>query len=514
MMSQQSKVHRDLLRRYLPHAFVATILIAIAPVVVVATMPPFTSLPWYLSVIAGMALSVGVTQASNLAWVKWFGTDDLVFSDLMLWGWIKRFRVERRIARVTAKLRVLENPSDSNALSIEAKTKILTDLVTSLEARDAYTHGHSRRVTRHAYMIAKAMGLPADQVERVRIAASVHDVGKLGIPLSIIRKPGKLTDEEFAQIAEHSVKGAELVTPLGDPLLTAIVRHHHERIDGSGYPDRLTGEEIPLGARIIAVADTFDAITSTRAYRKASPHSAALKIIRKEAGTQLDRDVVKAFLGYYSGRRSLEWWMVVTTLPQRAWAAIGGWGRSAVAMPAMQGIAAAGTAALVATSLGPAWRGPILPERSSDRSVTAVAEAFDEENTNPSSEYSHGIGAQGRGVNGPNHKGKGHGKGKSNKGGNGKGNKGGNGKGKPADHPESQGGTSGGGASNAAVAKPEKPEKAAKDDGAVVVETPETVTEEVTEEVAAPAPAPAAPAEGNGPPDKPEKPTKPSKGAR
>ncbi|MGH2807821.1 MAG: HD-GYP domain-containing protein, partial [Actinomycetota bacterium] len=353
-MSQQINPSITRSSRHLGYALTATFLVAIAPVAVVATMPPFTSLPRYLSIIAGMVLSVAVTQAANFAWVKWFATGDLVFGDLMLWGWVRRVRVQRRVARVAEKVRVLEQPAGANALSIEAKTKILTDLVEALETRDSYTHGHSRRVTRHAFMIAKAMGLPPAQVERIRIAASVHDVGKLGIPLSIIRKPGKLTDDEFAQIAEHSVKGAELVAPLGDPMLTAIVRHHHERIDGSGYPDRLSGDAIPLGARIIAVADTFDAITSTRAYRKAARHSTALKIIRKEAGTQLDRDVVKAFLGYYSGRRSVEWWMVVTTLPQRAWAALGGWGRSAVAMPAVNGIAAAGTAALVATSLAPA----------------------------------------------------------------------------------------------------------------------------------------------------------------
>jgi HD-GYP domain-containing protein (c-di-GMP phosphodiesterase class II) len=143
------------------------------------------------------------------------------------------------------------------------------------------------------------MGLPELQVATVRAAAALHDVGKINTPRAVLHKPGRLTDVELALIELHPVDGAEIVSTLGDPELTAMVRHHHERLDGTGYPDGLAGEEIPLGARIIAVADTFDAITSTRPYRPASTHEAAMEILEAEAGPRLDTSGVRALQAYY-----------------------------------------------------------------------------------------------------------------------------------------------------------------------------------------------------------------------
>jgi HD-GYP domain-containing protein (c-di-GMP phosphodiesterase class II) len=133
-------------------------------------------------------------------------------------------------------------------------------------------------------------------VHRVECAARVHDVGKIIVSPEILQKPSRLTPCEYAEIQRHAIFGARLVDSLGDPELTAIVRHHHERLDGSGYPDGLRGDEIPLGARIVAVADTFDALTSCRTYRDARASSAAIAILREEAGNTLDADVVAAFL--------------------------------------------------------------------------------------------------------------------------------------------------------------------------------------------------------------------------
>ena len=164
----------------------------------------------------------------------------------------------------------------------------MSDLSALLEARDSFTYGHSQRVTRHAERIATEMGLPAAEVAQVRTAAALHDVGKLHTPRDILNKPGRLTDEEFAVIRNHPGDGAEMSTSVGDPVITAMIRHHHERLDGAGYPDGLAGEAIPLGARIIAVADTFDAMTSNRAYRRAASHKRALDVLRAEAGKQLD----------------------------------------------------------------------------------------------------------------------------------------------------------------------------------------------------------------------------------
>jgi HD-GYP domain-containing protein (c-di-GMP phosphodiesterase class II) len=134
------------------------------------------------------------------------------------------------------------------------------------------------------------------EVHRVECAARVHDVGKIIVSPEILQKPSRLTPCEYAEIQRHAIFGARLVDSLGDPELTAIVRHHHERLDGSGYPDRLHGERIPIGARIVAVVDTFDALTSARPYREARSPSAAISLLLDEGGQTLDRDAVVAFV--------------------------------------------------------------------------------------------------------------------------------------------------------------------------------------------------------------------------
>jgi HD-GYP domain-containing protein (c-di-GMP phosphodiesterase class II) len=171
----------------------------------------------------------------------------------------------------------------------------LRGLVTALEARVPGAAGHGRRVAERSRTIGRRLGLGGFELERLEWAARVHDVGKIIVSPEILEKPGALTHCEYEEIQRHAVFGARLVASLGDPTLTAIVRHHHERLDGSGYPDRLRGDEIPLGARIIAVADTFDALTSCRPYREANPPAAAIGIILEESGTTFDARVVAAF---------------------------------------------------------------------------------------------------------------------------------------------------------------------------------------------------------------------------
>jgi putative nucleotidyltransferase with HDIG domain len=173
-----------------------------------------------------------------------------------------------------------------------------------LQARLPSSLRHARRVARYAAATARRMKLPAEQVARIRRAAALHDVGKLGVAATIIDKPGPLSDEEYATVQGHAVAGAEMLTEL-DPELGDIIRHHHERFDGNGYPDGLAGEEIPLGARVIAVADTFDALTSRRPYRPARGRRQALALLVAEAGSQLDPRVVEEFrtrrLGFGAG---------------------------------------------------------------------------------------------------------------------------------------------------------------------------------------------------------------------
>jgi hypothetical protein len=306
------------LTRYLPHAVVATLLVfAIPALAVLGLQARGLANSLVLSIAVGAVMSVATATFGSALWMRHKGSRDIVFADLMVWGLVRRLRVERYVADMKRVADAGGSLALGSDVSPERQIEVLTALARALETRDPYTHGHSRRVARHAYMIAKAMKLSRAEAELIRTAGAVHDVGKIHVPYEVLTKPGRLTDEEFAAIKEHSSKGAELVSLVGNDKLTAIVRHHHERLDGGGYPDRLRGGDIPIGARIIAVADTFDAITSTRSYRGASKHKKAIEILKKEAGTQLDADSVHAFLSYYRGRRAVAWWSTLGAMPQR-----------------------------------------------------------------------------------------------------------------------------------------------------------------------------------------------------
>jgi putative two-component system response regulator len=187
----------------------------------------------------------------------------------------------------------------------DAQLEILERLALAAEYRDDDTGAHTRRVGESAAAIATALGLPQDEVELIRRAAPLHDVGKIAVPDAILRKPGRLTPEEFDQIKEHTVKGAAMLSGRAFPLLDLaqqIALTHHERWDGQGYPNGLAGDHIPLPGRIVAVADVFDALTHDRVYKEAWPAEEALHEIQTQAGRQFDPDVVEAFLRGYRER--------------------------------------------------------------------------------------------------------------------------------------------------------------------------------------------------------------------
>ncbi len=288
----------------------ATLLVVGAPVAVVVLLDRsgIVEAVAPLLVIA-TALSLATSRLGAIVWASRRGSGDVVFGDLMVWGWLRRWRQERQLS---SALRLLGLRSGSGEgpeeLDRRERAQLLEKLGAALEARDPDTYGHSHRVARHAAGIARRMGLPRERVDRIRRAAAMHDVGKIETPVGILDKPGRLSAEEFAIVKRHAPVGATMVAGLGDEELAAIVRHHHERLDGGGYPDGLVGEEIPLGARIVAVADTFDAVTSTRPYRPAKRHREALDLLDAEAGSQLDPAAVHAFRGYYSGLRPLLFW--------------------------------------------------------------------------------------------------------------------------------------------------------------------------------------------------------------
>ena len=321
-----------------------------------------------LSVGLAIALSALIATAGSWAWQRRPGGRDILFGDLMLLGFVRRLRAERTLAETTRLLGV----DPLSAEGVADRVQMLEQLARALDARDPFMVGHSLRVARNAEMVAARMGLPPEQVTKVRIAAAVHDAGKINTPTSILNKRGALTDEEFDIVKRHPGDGAQMLRFLGDPEIEAMVRHHHERRDGSGYPAGLTGESIPLGARIIAVADTFDAITSVRPYRPPRNQHAALRILKAEAGTRLDAQAVTAFLSCYAGRRTAAWSSLVVALPERLvgflTGGVGPLGQGVAAAVALAGLGGAVVNPVVDSSPPPAKVGASLrqiPAKSS-----------------------------------------------------------------------------------------------------------------------------------------------------
>ena len=178
-----------------------------------------------------------------------------------------------------------------------ASFDVLQGLVHAVDTKDRYTKRHSEDVARYGVFLAQRVAAPAELVATIRTAGLLHDVGKIGIPDAILRKPGKLTDAEYAVVKQHVALGDAIVRDLPDvELIRAGIRHHHERWDGDGYLDRLAGEDIPLIARILAVGDAFSAMTTTRPYRKALDVQEALHRLEDAAGSQLDAALVSAFV--------------------------------------------------------------------------------------------------------------------------------------------------------------------------------------------------------------------------
>lgn len=176
--------------------------------------------------------------------------------------------------------------------------EMVTSLAGAIDAKDPYTKGHSTSVSRYAEALARAVNLPETEVERIKIGALLHDVGKIGIPESVLKKPGKLDDEEWEIMKQHPTIGAEKVLAPNEALrdLIPIVKYHHERLDGKGYPEQLKGNEIPLAARIVSVADAYHALVSDRPYRKGMPIEKACAILKEGAGIQWDSDLVRQFI--------------------------------------------------------------------------------------------------------------------------------------------------------------------------------------------------------------------------
>jgi putative nucleotidyltransferase with HDIG domain len=346
--SRDSAPHVALPRHFLaflPLSVFATLAVVVGPILAVAALVPRHGVLWgLLAVVLAVACSLMIASAGAWLWMRWPRSREVIFAELMLWGWVRRFLAERRLARTRD---LFESARESGStVSIE----LLTQLCDLHQAVDPYLHGHSRRVASYAVRIAREMRLSPEEIASVETAALVHDIGKIYTPQEILHKPDRLTDREFAIVKLHARDGAEILADAGDPRLTAIVRHHHERFDGSGYPDGIQATEIPLGSRIIAVADTFDAITSSRPYRPPRSHKEAIDVLSSESGTQFDAVVVTAFLACYAARRPVVRSVFASTVCERVILAIKTSSTSLTAGSVAQALPALGVAGVLATT--------------------------------------------------------------------------------------------------------------------------------------------------------------------
>lgn len=208
----------------------------------------------------------------------------------------RRLELENRDYQQHLEQKVKEQAEKIRASFLNA----IAALAYALEAKDKYTSGHSQRVAEISVTIARELGMTQASIEKIRLAGLIHDIGKIGVRESILNKPVRLNAEEYQHIKYHSEIGEHILTPIvEDEEILKMVRYHHERYDGTGYPDGLSGKQIPLGARILAVADSYDAMTSERPYREAMNTETACIEIKCGEGTEFDSEVAEAFLRIY-----------------------------------------------------------------------------------------------------------------------------------------------------------------------------------------------------------------------
>jgi len=220
-------------------------------------------------------------------------------------------RVERNSYRRSLEKsnRSLEESKSSLEKQVQVQAHRIEDLflggvqalAQALEEKDAYLRGHSERVAEYAVSIAQCVGLDDNAIHDISLGGRLHDIGKIGVSEEVLHKAGKLTDAEYRHIMEHTVIGARILGPLlrESPMAIAVVRSHHERLDGRGLPDGLKGDQIPLAARVVSVADAFDAMTSIRSYRNALPVARALEELRTQRGVQWDPSAVDGFFAAF-----------------------------------------------------------------------------------------------------------------------------------------------------------------------------------------------------------------------
>lgn len=266
--------------------------------------------PFLATVVSIVAITAAIVIGAQI-WKTQPESTGFAFGDLMVWSWRRRKRAERSLRRNATTLGFdrAGTAVDDPTTSLEERTWALHDIARAMDAKSYYTLGHSERVAGHALNIAEALDLSAEETETLVTAAELHDVGNIALSDEVLFKADDLDPAERVQVEQHVGVGAALAgaAGFGDDVVDAI-RHHHEEFDGTGYPARLMGDSIPRAARIVAIAEAYDALTSTRPYRNGMTGAAAVDVLRTESGTRFDPALVETF---------------IDTLPSRATALAG-----------------------------------------------------------------------------------------------------------------------------------------------------------------------------------------------
>ncbi|HET7481596.1 MAG TPA: HD-GYP domain-containing protein, partial [Actinomycetota bacterium] len=287
-------------RASLAASITATAAVAIAPAFIAFSFFVFRRTDPHLlvAILVAIPLTILAVMAASRVWATQPGSAGVPLGDLMLWSRIRRRNSRRTI---DAALNVLGsdrrgNPTGTGVDDPGVRVRAMRAIAEALDAMSSYTLGHSRRVERHARKLARALDLDEVETESVALAATLHDVGNVTIPDHLLHKAGPLSAEERAVVESHVVAGRELIARSVPADVAQAILHHHECWDGSGYPDSLSGLEIPLFARMIAVAEAYDAMTSTRPYRQGLGRAGAIDALTAASGTQFDPDIVDAFI--------------------------------------------------------------------------------------------------------------------------------------------------------------------------------------------------------------------------
>lgn len=265
----------------------------------ISMFPISTNKQEKLTILAEQALFIAKSKRNQSGQSEIVSTNDYNFwDDEALKCFAQVLTKKHASIGVDIEEELINQFHNENIVSNEHMLDVVSSLANTIDAKDTYTKGHSAAVSRYAEALARAINLPANEVERIKLGALLHDIGKIGIPEHVLRKPTMLSDEEWAVMKQHPAIGADKVLMPNKSLhdLIPMVKYHHEHVDGSGYPYGLKGDEIPMSARIVAVADAYHALISDRPYRKGLSVHKACEILKMGAGVQWDKELIRQFI--------------------------------------------------------------------------------------------------------------------------------------------------------------------------------------------------------------------------